>query len=49
MSSRITTIVAVLVAVNLVYVIYSFFVKKNFYENIFITTSVFIGAFIMSL
>ena len=47
MSSRITTIVAVLVAVNLVYVIYSFFVKKNFYENIFITTSVFIGAFIM--
>ncbi|WP_028828994.1 hypothetical protein [Proteocatella sphenisci] len=47
MSNNITTIVAVLIAVNLIYVIYSCIVKKNYYENIFITTSVFIGAFIM--
>ena len=47
MSDNITLGVAILLMLNMVYVIYLFLFKKNYYENIFITTSIFISALII--
>lgn len=45
--SNITAIVMVLLIVNMIYVVYSFLFKKNYYENVFITIAVFMAALVI--
>lgn len=48
MNDNITFGVALLLIINMIYVMYSFLFKKNYYENIFITMAVFISALVIN-
>lgn len=48
MNDNITFGVALLLVINMVYVMYSFLFKKNYYENIFITMAIFISALVIN-
>lgn len=48
MNDNITFGVVLLLIINMVYVMYSFLFKKNYYENIFITMAVFISALVIN-
>lgn len=47
MNNNITSIVVILMLANIIYVTYSFFLKKNYYENIFITIAIFTAALVI--
>ncbi len=47
MSDKITFIVAILLILNMAYVMYSFLFKRNYYENVFITIAVFFSALVI--
>jgi len=47
LNNNITSIVILLMIGNIIYVTYSFVVKKNYYENIFITIAIFTAALVI--
>lgn len=47
MSDKITFVVAILLILNMAYVMYSFLFKRNYYENVFITIAVFFSALVI--
>ncbi len=47
MSDKITFVVALLLILNMAYVMYSFLFKRNYYENVFITLAVFFSALVI--
>ncbi|MGB5823209.1 MAG: hypothetical protein WBH44_03985 [Proteocatella sp.] len=47
MNNNVTSIVMILMVVNMTYVAYSFVFKKNYYENIFITIAIFTAALVI--